>query len=460
MKKLTNLIVLVLAVFVSTVAFAAMTWSSGTYSNNANISKVLEVPGATSIRIKITGATEKSYDYLYVYDQSGNQIAVLDGSIEFNKVISGSKVTVRLVTDFSITAIGVFVNLEGFYSQNTHANSTVQIGSGQLLPKPQIANIPSLMRQNNWPIAANLMDHWLGKTGKNYDIGDLDNVLNIASDAKSQFNDWKDSNNIFTFTYFNQDGDFKNGGQVYQSELIKALGKLQVSGASVLLNGGKFDFISSELSLTGNGWMSLSQEIQETSMNYIGERAFGNNDVSYATAVIGKGALRLLAKGTVTVSNKQVATIRVEEFGVYLRDSYDFVQSFQPLGCWSYSSPYVAVYSISPLYNCLYNSTFRDSGLGSDFRIFSSAKRFIPKGGSASFAHQLTGAEYQSYGGVSGNISEFANRFRGYFGEATSNEYSCYGPHVCQDFSYGRKIGISISTRQLYWYDGNGWNVF
>ena len=89
------------------------------YGNNATYEFDYEYPGATSVAIHFdTLNTEKNYDYLYVYDENNVQKYKVSGSLitdgagdVFDRtdgwvVIPGSKITVRLVTDYSVTRYG------------------------------------------------------------------------------------------------------------------------------------------------------------------------------------------------------------------------------------------------------------------------------------------------------------------------------------------------------------------
>jgi len=72
---------------------------------------VLSIPNATALTVTINGETEATYDYIYIYDQDGNNVDQFDGSIEEEFTVSGSSITVRLVTDGSVTDDGVTVTV-------------------------------------------------------------------------------------------------------------------------------------------------------------------------------------------------------------------------------------------------------------------------------------------------------------------------------------------------------------
>ena len=85
------------------------TWSSGAYSNNADIAETLSVPEANSLIVTITGETESNYDFLYIYDVNGLLVRQSSGLINETFVISGSSLGIRFISDDSITKSGVTV---------------------------------------------------------------------------------------------------------------------------------------------------------------------------------------------------------------------------------------------------------------------------------------------------------------------------------------------------------------
>ena len=86
-------------------------WTTGAYENNEDRSEVLSIEGATSLFVTVVGETERRYDFIYLYDENGNQVAKLDGDIDTSGSISGSSITARLTSDRSITKSGVTVTI-------------------------------------------------------------------------------------------------------------------------------------------------------------------------------------------------------------------------------------------------------------------------------------------------------------------------------------------------------------
>ena len=88
-------------------------WSTGVYANNEDQSEVLFIPGVDLLTVSVSGETEGCCDYLYIYDENGNEVKSLSGNINEVFTINGSSITARLTTDSSVTSSGVTVNITG-----------------------------------------------------------------------------------------------------------------------------------------------------------------------------------------------------------------------------------------------------------------------------------------------------------------------------------------------------------
>ncbi|MCI5135641.1 MAG: hypothetical protein D3920_11340 [Candidatus Electrothrix sp. AW2] len=86
-------------------------WTTGSYRNNEDRRQTLSIPSATSLTVTVSGNTERGYDYLYIYDENNTEIKKLHGSINETFTVSGSEITARLVTDYSVTKSGVTVSI-------------------------------------------------------------------------------------------------------------------------------------------------------------------------------------------------------------------------------------------------------------------------------------------------------------------------------------------------------------
>ena len=116
-------IILTLILF-NGLALADTSWDTGEYTNNEDRSKILSIVNATSLKVKISGNTEKNHDYVYIYDKNGNQLKKLHGNnINETFEIAGDYINARLTTNHSITHSGVNVQIEDRSSYDDRANS-------------------------------------------------------------------------------------------------------------------------------------------------------------------------------------------------------------------------------------------------------------------------------------------------------------------------------------------------
>jgi peptidyl-Lys metalloendopeptidase len=86
-------------------------WTTGAYGNNEDRSQQLSIAGASALIVTVTGETESYFDFLYIYDENGTEVMRLDGSINESFSVTGSSITARLVTDDSVTSLGVTVGI-------------------------------------------------------------------------------------------------------------------------------------------------------------------------------------------------------------------------------------------------------------------------------------------------------------------------------------------------------------
>ncbi len=116
-------IILTLILF-NGMALADTSWDTGAYANNEDRSKVLSIVNATSLKVKISGNTEKNHDYFYIYDKNGNQLKKLHGNnINETFEIAGDYIRARLTTNHSVNHSGVNVQIEDRSSYDNRANS-------------------------------------------------------------------------------------------------------------------------------------------------------------------------------------------------------------------------------------------------------------------------------------------------------------------------------------------------
>ncbi len=93
-------------------------WIEGTthnrYIDNMDISKTFKIENTQSIKLTINGETEKNFDWVYIYDENNNQVYVGSGIFNNTQItVTGSKVTVRVTSDRSVTKSGISVKIKG-----------------------------------------------------------------------------------------------------------------------------------------------------------------------------------------------------------------------------------------------------------------------------------------------------------------------------------------------------------
>ncbi len=109
-------------------------WTSGPYSNNTNIYKVLEILSATSLVVTVSGETEPNYDFITIYNEDNQEVFRHSGSINSTFTVPGYKITAHFTSDVSVTKSGVTVTIKGDMIPNIEvvsnsANSTITIKS-------------------------------------------------------------------------------------------------------------------------------------------------------------------------------------------------------------------------------------------------------------------------------------------------------------------------------------------
>ena len=90
-------------------------WQTGAYSNYADISQVLSIPGAPSLIVNVFGSTEYcwySCDHFMIYDSSGNRQRDYSGLISETFTVAGSSITARLTSDARINTGGVMISVK------------------------------------------------------------------------------------------------------------------------------------------------------------------------------------------------------------------------------------------------------------------------------------------------------------------------------------------------------------
>jgi len=89
------------------------------YSNNIDISKRIKIKNSNGIKVTIDGESEENFDWLYIYDENGNEIFIGSGIFNNREIrVSGSEIKIRFTSDSSIAKSGLTIKVEGENCQN------------------------------------------------------------------------------------------------------------------------------------------------------------------------------------------------------------------------------------------------------------------------------------------------------------------------------------------------------
>jgi len=106
-----NIFLFIMILLFGTTVYADTVWRTGKYDNNAEIERKLSIPNASRLRVTVKGQTEQGYDFFYIYDNNGNLLRKLSGSINQTFIVDGASITAKLTSDYSVTYPGVTVRI-------------------------------------------------------------------------------------------------------------------------------------------------------------------------------------------------------------------------------------------------------------------------------------------------------------------------------------------------------------
>jgi hypothetical protein len=122
-------------------AGAHTTFTTGAYGNNARMTDTLSIPGATSLRVTVTGDTEANFDFLYIYDSVNVLLRTYSGmGIHEIFTVTGSSINILFTSDNSVTASGVTVTIT---SVSTGTNGVCGSANGQTFSTAPTTNLCS-----------------------------------------------------------------------------------------------------------------------------------------------------------------------------------------------------------------------------------------------------------------------------------------------------------------------------
>ncbi|MFZ5354086.1 MAG: C25 family cysteine peptidase [Bacillota bacterium] len=104
------------------------------YPNNYNATHEYIKSGATMVAVHFSRfETEKNYDYVYIKDKNGNTVSTHHGTLSpFWATVDGDKISINLVTDYSITKYGYTIDQVAYYSGSQLVIENVNITGGNL----------------------------------------------------------------------------------------------------------------------------------------------------------------------------------------------------------------------------------------------------------------------------------------------------------------------------------------
>ena len=234
---------------------------------------------------------------------------------------------------------------------------------------PDITWIPEKMRAKGWTQGAILMEEWFRRP-----------KLVRADDPKTvPFNFGPPVLNVIKMDWV-MSPEFPRAKRVYDELVDGKLWKNDAAKQLLVQRLNKLGILTQAKNNQGQkikfGDLTSANVIQIEEL-YIQSRPMNEGQISKAvnylfnsfdglTASLAEFDVHLAVKGYVSVSN-QVLNVTVEEIGVYVKDSYDFVGD-QPLGKWDEDA-----------LKAVTNKDFRDwrekTGKGGDFLVYSDIKR-------------------------------------------------------------------------------------
>lgn len=358
------------------------TWS-GSIENVSGI--------AVNVRDLVTGAVVAGYPITLAANRTNYNFSGLATEHNYRFSISYTAANSGYLSGGSSVDVKLFQKAIVLNNVDTGTNTAAGITNAPSVVFPNIEFIPlipDIMRKKGWNTAAELMEYWFKRSGKTYKL-EFDKIKSLSKkqgdDIDKLINEWKNPS-FFDKSFV----DYIYSPSHPRSLLVRELGRLDSNGTSILSVGGVFDHTYSEL-LPKNteGWAVGADETK--TMHWIHDAIIAPSvfdDIGEYAAAIERGALRLVAKGSVSVSNL-TAKITITGVGIYFRDSYDFYDDpggNQSLGCWRETVPYVSSTCYSNTdgsWKNISNATFRQYNLSNsraetagNYRIFSEMKTF------------------------------------------------------------------------------------
>lgn len=446
-----RLILLIICFFIADYSFATTSWSSGAYGNNQNVKTKLSISGASGLQVSIKGLTEGGYDFVTITDNNGAQVFRSSGVLNSNIVVQGDGIQIHFTSDWSVTFSGVTVEISS-------------LGSSQAT----VRQIPKIMTSIGWSTAASMMEQWFTRSS-NSKVVTMDSILKLSGSflLKDQLMLLETR---IKYPWLGDNLTHAKFRSTVETQLPIELRKKMVNGRNLLQTTGEFDFISTEIQNVPNErWRS--NDVESNDRTYIYENKLtwpsGINEFMAAYGTVG---LRVVAKGRVDRISTSSSRITIKEFGIYLKDSYDFegdqegIGRVLGLGCWNFQK--LTVTWERKLSDCVPIDNVHFRNWAASNNLPSTAGNYLiytdPKEYRIAVDYQFTVQEFEpANSSISPSlypeVDRFYNTYQAYFGIKQGGQYSCYTDYICQNFLTGKVIALHKQTRGLFWYDGTVW---
>ena len=234
--------------------------------------------------------------------------------------------------------------------------------------KPDITWIPKIMRSKGWNEGATLMEEWFRRPAlvraddpKTVPIEFGPPLLNVIK------MDW-----VLRFDRARDVYDQMMNGKMWKTpkaktKLSEMFGKAGVTARLKAAQGAELPFgdldSANVLSIERNYYF---QSLKVTESDYYRGMNFVFNSFDGLTAALADFNLHMAVKGKAKLTAEGIQ-VTVEEVGVYVQDSYDFVTKGQPLGRWE------------GINNLVTNDDFsewrKNNSKGGDFLVYSDIKK-------------------------------------------------------------------------------------
>jgi hypothetical protein len=242
-----------------------------------------------------------------------------------------------------------------FDAQNWRRRNTGVVYSSSGMPKLNLQKLPDIMRANNMPKGAELMERWFSLNASvNPNFAEQnDTIINLA---------WLLG--------------YERAKQVYQEILDDRIwenGAARIDLLEILRLKGLITSTPTTFAIpAGSGKVVDPDHFQSRALSFLD----AYSELDDLTAAMARFDFRLVAGGRVEPVGDD-HRITIEEIGIYVRDQYEFQGRQPPLGFWDETSNSVSRNPLSgvPVFNHHFRAWRDATGKGGDMVIFTDVQR-------------------------------------------------------------------------------------